>query len=66
MSEKRKGYPSDVSDEEWSFCVNYLTLMREVAPQRECAQTRFRDEKPCNADGRASNQGRGQVGKNLI
>jgi transposase len=35
MNEKRKGYPSDVSDEEWSFCVNYLTLMREVAPQRE-------------------------------
>jgi len=35
MSEKQKGYPSDVSDEEWSFCVNYLTLMREVAPQRE-------------------------------
>src|SRR5437764_12275120 len=35
MSEKRKGYPSDVSDEEWSFCVNYLTLMKEDAPQRE-------------------------------
>src|SRR5262249_55203560 len=35
MNEKRKGYPSDVSDEEWSFCVNYLTLMKEEAPQRE-------------------------------
>lgn len=35
MSEKRKGYPSDVSDEEWNFCVNYLTLMKEDAPQRE-------------------------------
>lgn len=35
MGEKRKGYPSDVSDEEWNFCVNYLTLMKENAPQRE-------------------------------
>jgi len=35
MKEKRKGYPSDVSDEEWIFCVNYLTLMNEEAPQRE-------------------------------
>jgi transposase len=35
MNEKRKGYPSDVSDEEWGFCVNYLTLMKEDAPQRE-------------------------------
>jgi transposase len=35
MNEKRKDYPSDVSDEEWSFCVNYLTLMKESAPQRE-------------------------------
>jgi transposase len=24
-----------VSDEEWAFCVGYLTLMRESAPQRE-------------------------------
>ncbi len=30
------GYPSgDVSDEEWAFCVTYLTLMKEDAPQRE-------------------------------
>jgi transposase len=34
MKEKRKAYPSDVSDEEWSFCVSYLTLMTEGAPQR--------------------------------
>lgn len=34
MNEKRKSYPSDISDEEWSFCVNYLTLMKEDAAQR--------------------------------
>ena len=34
MNEKRKNYPSDVSDEEWAFCVSYLTLMTEKAPQR--------------------------------
>ena len=28
-------YPSDVTDEEWAFCVPYLTLMKEDAPQRE-------------------------------
>ena len=28
-------YPSDVSDEEWSLVVAYLTLMKEDAPQRE-------------------------------
>jgi transposase len=31
----RKPYPSDVTDEEWSFVVSYLTLMKEDAPQRE-------------------------------
>src|SRR6266568_3735713 len=31
----RKPYPSDVSDEEWSFVAPYLTLMSEEAPQRE-------------------------------
>lgn len=31
----RKGYASDVSDEEWAFCAPYLTLMKEEAPQRE-------------------------------
>src|SRR3954469_17065631 len=34
MNEQRKSYPSDVSDEEWAFCVSYLTLMAEAAPQR--------------------------------
>jgi transposase len=32
---KLRSYPTDVSDEEWEFCVSYLTLMREAAPQRE-------------------------------
>ncbi|CAM2172854.1 transposase [Paraburkholderia sacchari] len=32
--EKRKPYPSDVSDEEWSFAAPYLTLMSKDAPQR--------------------------------
>ena len=31
----RKPYPSDVSDDEWSLVVPYLTLMTEAAPQRE-------------------------------
>jgi transposase len=37
MQPKRKGYPTDVSDEEWAFCAPYLTLMTEDAPQREHA-----------------------------
>jgi transposase len=32
---KKGGYPSDVSDEEWSFVAPYLTLMTEDAPQRQ-------------------------------
>lgn len=32
---KRKGYPTDVCDEEWAFAAPYLALMREDAPQRE-------------------------------
>src|SRR6187402_2235018 len=32
---KTQSYPTDVSDEEWEFCVPYLTLMTEAAPQRE-------------------------------
>jgi transposase len=32
---KRPPYPSDVSDDEWSFVAPYLTLMTEDAPQRE-------------------------------
>ena len=35
MAKERKGYASDVSDEEWAFCAPYLTLMKEGAPQRE-------------------------------
>lgn len=35
MKPTRKSYPSDVSDEEWSFCAPYLTLMKEEAPQRD-------------------------------
>ena len=35
MANERKGYPSDVSDEEWALWVPYLMLMREDAPQRE-------------------------------
>lgn len=34
MENKRKSYPSDVSDEEWAFCVSYLMLMTPEAPQR--------------------------------
>ncbi len=30
-----RGYPSDVSDEEWEFCEPYLRLMKEEAPQRQ-------------------------------
>ena len=35
MTNEQKAYPSDVTDEEWSFCVPYLTLMKADAPQRE-------------------------------
>jgi len=35
MEPCRKPYPSDVSDEEWSLVVAYLTLQREDAGQRE-------------------------------
>ncbi len=35
MTKPRKSYPSDVSDDEWAFCVPYLTLMKEDAPQSE-------------------------------
>lgn len=33
--QRRKPYPSDVSDEEWAFVAPYLTLMTGDAPQRE-------------------------------
>lgn len=35
MTDDRKPYPSDVSDDEWSLVVPYLTLMTENAPQRD-------------------------------
>jgi transposase len=35
MANKPRSYPSDVSDEEWDFCLPYLTLMKEQAPQRK-------------------------------
>jgi transposase len=35
MTKARQSYPSDVRDEEWAFCVPYLTLMKADAPQRE-------------------------------
>jgi transposase len=35
MPHPRKAYPSDVTDDEWSFCAPYLILMKEDAPQRE-------------------------------
>jgi transposase len=37
MSDARRPYPSDVSDDEWAFAAPYLTLMREDAPQRDYA-----------------------------
>ncbi len=33
--EQKQRYPSDVSDDEWSFVAPYLMLMTEDAPQRE-------------------------------
>ena len=35
MTDSRKPYPSDVTDDEWSLVVPYLTLMAEDAPQRD-------------------------------
>jgi transposase len=34
MSQPRKPYPTDATDEEWAFVAPYLTLMTEDAPQR--------------------------------
>src|SRR5262245_2080000 len=34
MSNTRKPYPSDVSDDEWKFVAPYLTLLSETASQR--------------------------------
>ena len=35
MSQERRAYPSDVTEDEWAFCAPYLTLMREEATQRD-------------------------------
>jgi transposase len=35
MGKRRRGYPTDVSDEEWWFVLPYLLLCREDAGQRE-------------------------------
>jgi transposase len=35
MSTARKGYPSDVSDDDWAFVAPYLTLQSEQALQRK-------------------------------
>lgn len=32
---RRKAYPTDVTDEEWSFAAPYLALITEDAPQRQ-------------------------------
>src|SRR5690349_7904634 len=34
MEIQRESYPTDVTDEEWSFVAPYLRLCREEAPQR--------------------------------
>jgi transposase len=35
MSNDRKPYPTDVTDDEWAFAAPYLTLLREDAHQRD-------------------------------
>ena len=35
MSKRRRGYPTDVTDEEWWFVLPYLLLCREDAGQRQ-------------------------------
>ncbi len=37
MSTARKGYPSDVSDDEWTFAAPYLSLQSDQALQRKYA-----------------------------
>jgi len=34
MTEWPRRYPSEVTDDEWSLVVSYLTLMTEEAPPR--------------------------------
>ena len=35
MKMPRRAYPSDVTDEEWTFVLPYLLLLREDAGQRQ-------------------------------
>lgn len=35
METNRRAYPSDVTDEEWTFVLPYLLLLREDAGQRQ-------------------------------
>ena len=35
MSEKPSPHPFDITDAEWTYIMPDLTLMREVAPQRQ-------------------------------
>ena len=35
MKLNRRGYPSDVTDEEWAFVAPYLALCREESAQRD-------------------------------
>ena len=37
MTDARKRYPSDVSDEEWALVAPYLTLLPQEAGQRQHA-----------------------------
>ena len=32
--QRRRPYPSDISDEEWAFVASYLALIRQDSPQR--------------------------------
>jgi len=53
----RKPYPSDVSDEEWSLVVPYLTLQREDAGQREHSLREVFNGRLCCKDWRQSEVG---------
>jgi hypothetical protein len=35
MTNEQKEHPYDMGDEEWNFCVAYLTLMKQDKPQCE-------------------------------
>jgi transposase len=58
----RKSYPSDISDEEWSLVVPYLTLMTEAAPQRDHALRRQIEALQPRRPGTGARAGLGAVG----